>query len=258
MVISVFSAETSVCPKCHGNKTIAIGENLREPCTCIGIALLKEYTSPLKDFHFLKSTKLLEPLKARTNLCIECEDNGIWQAHLRTALIRRKMPEKSWKIVSPTELMSHAVPSGDNAQQMAALYSVDLLSINAPVFLHYEKASQWHEFVISNRQSAGHPTWIVVKSRPQFIDQHPSMTSSFRQLVLNLPTMKLTRANTVDLIVKSKTPQVKLASGNGIPGVDVTLLDFLPEMDDRINYLKEHVNEWKRKASINNGNDLES
>jgi hypothetical protein len=249
---SVYSAEVETCPKCKGMGMISIGGNTLKECTCLILARLKKYVEPISKYSFLTQTKLLKPLCAGSSLLIQCDDHRVWNSHLLTALVWRKDVTKSWKIIGPNELMSMSFDRDSTVTEK--LFTTDLLIINAPSFLYYEKASLQHEFVISQRNSMNKPTWFIVKNRKRFLDIK-TLESSFRNQLTVMPAIALTYAETEPLIKKSSKPSVSIVQGEGIPGIDKGLLVFHPEMDDRIKYLKEHVNEWKRKASVDNGDD---
>ena len=257
MAQSVYSMETETCPKCQGMGMISIGDNTLQECTCLAIARLKKYTESLSGFSFLTQSKLLEPLAAGRSLCVECSDSRVFKSHLRTALVRRKDVTKTWRIVSPSELMSMSFDQDSKVAEK--LHSIDLLIINAPNFLHYDKACDQHAYIIGQRNSNNKPTWIVVKSKKDFLNiKVVAGNKEFRTQIEAMPDIKLTLVATEPLIKKSSKPSVSIVHGEGVSGIDEKLMVFHPDMDERVRYLKEHVNEWKRKASVNNRNDPES
>jgi hypothetical protein len=252
MTQSVYSAEVETCPKCMGMGMIAIGNNTLKECTCLVIARLKKYVEPLKNYSFLTKSSLLKPLCDGTSLMIECDDHRVWNSHLKTALVWRKDITKTWKIVGPNELMSMSFDR--DSAVVEKLFSTDLLIINAPSFLYYEKASMQHEFVISQRNSMNKPTWVVVKSKRTFLNIK-TLTADFISQLDKMPYIKLTYASTEPLIKKTDKPTVSIVQGEGVIGIDTKLMGLYPEMDERIHYLKEHVNEWKRKAFVDHRDD---
>lgn len=250
---SVYTTTVETCEICHGRGLTPAPNGGQEQCICQIWLQIASYVGPVMKNDMLTDTKLLEPLKAGRSLLIECDDHRVWRSHLKTALVKRKDITKTWRIVTPDELMTLSYSA-----EREKIYTVDLLIIQAPVFLHYDKASQQHEYVISTRNGMNRPTWIVTNSLRGFVEsRNAKLTESFSKLIRGLHVMKLTLAETQPLLKKRSTPTVNLSPGVGVSGVDPGLLRFKPDINQRVAYLKEHINE-RRKALVDNGDDAES
>ncbi len=254
---SVYGVVVEKCPKCNGNGLIPVQgtENLLEECVCQIKAKFNAYLGPeLLKASTLTSTKLLDHLKSKTSLCIECEDQRAFKAHLKTALLHRKDITKSWKIVTPDELM--ALSFGEDKIK---LYSSDLLVIQAPAFPWYETAARQHEYVISTRNGMNKPTWFILKSRQGLIESKSHKLDTFGRILKGLPLVRITLAETLLLVKQPKTDSVSIMQGLDMKGVDPGLLNFYPEMNARVRKIQEKIHERRATSETSdNGDDSES
>ena len=258
MIASVFNLNIDKCPLCNSQGLIPVNgqDNVMEECSCLIVAKFKAYAGWWQKYDMLTSTKLLEPLKSRRSLIIECEDPRVVGSNIKTALIKRKDLTKSWKRVFPGEVLELSF-----SDKASLLYEPDLLIIDAPSFPFYEKAAIQHEYVISTRNGRNTPTWIIVKSLKSIIEnKNYNLTASFIQQLKNFPIMKLSYLETQNLIKRTKKPSICLNQGVGLTGISEELFSFHPEIEGRIKDIQGKLHERRATAATisNNGDDAES
>ena len=227
--------ESSTCQLCNGSGLKITGEEFyMEECECVQIKRMRDHVKELKTTKFLKETKLLVELNKNRSLMIETDMFNAARCHIKTALVLNGRM-KSFKIVNPGQLVALSI---DNP---GLIESVDLLVIESPSFPHYEAAAKRHEFTIATRESWGRPTWFVVdRTYQKFKEKNPIITEGLRLL---LDTFKIVKISQSDTLSQIKTPSVteviKVNKGFGLVGVNAKLLEFHPEMDQRLHDIKE-------------------
>ena len=243
------------CPKCNGNGMLPIaGGTADEECTCKVRLRISRYAGRFTDFAFLASTKLLAILREGTNLCIECPNDKIIGAHIKTALIRSRDVNRTWRSMWPDEVVS-AYYGGESVVK-TQLFTTDLLIIYGAAWPIFEKSFIAYEYIIATRTAANRPTWIIMRSRKDLVEskQH-EITDSFSRLLKDMPVMKLSASDTVVQRRSSEKPTVNTAHGLGISGINKGLMVFHPELDSRIRLLKEKVNGVRELSISDNGDD---
>ena len=225
-----------VCPLCNGTGLkISDKEFFMEECECTQIKRIQDHVKELEGDKFLTSTKLLPHLNENRSLVIETDSIKTARCHIKTALVYNGK-FKTFKILNPSGLVDLAVTN------QTVLEKVDLLVIEAPVFLHYEKASQWHEFIMATRDALGKPTWFVIRGTLQNFKESKNVifTSGFLKLLSSYKTERVTEKETNPLIKSpTVTTTVQVNRGFGVIGVNPKLLNFHSEMDKRLHDVKE-------------------
>lgn len=227
--------KTTVCPVCHGTgMRITDKEFFMEECDCVMIERIRHHVAELENSKILTSTPLLPLLVSNTSLIIEATDLDSVKCHIKTALVYDGR-FLTFKIINPATLVDIAVTD------QKILERTDLLVIESPVFLHYEKASQWHEFIMANRDALGKPTWFVVKGTLQsFKEAKAAYTPGFLKLLSSYKRVQINEKDTNKLIKHPNTTMmVNVNRGVGLVGVNVKLINFNPEIDKRLHDVKE-------------------
>lgn len=225
---NVFLLAAKVCPKCRGSRSLANEDGSYSPCQCVIKEMILKYLGELKRYGSLKSTPLLEPLEKNKDITIEFENAPNLYAHLKTALLHRKIWTKTWKVMTPDEIMSRSFSKED--EQRRELYRTDLLIIIASAFPFYEAAGKQHEYVIKTRKSLGKQTWFCTHNLAELNNRADlkSMTSEFRKLLGTKP-IRITESSTRALRKEQKTntrQETVLELGSSVSEVNRDLVDF--------------------------------
>lgn len=235
---TVFGTEEAVCPLCNGSRMTPHPTNpgsLME-CRCLIKRKYEEYLGDLLRYATLRDSKLVEFLKSRKSLLIEMDDYRALYAHLKTALLKNKDLDKSWKIVTPNELVAISFNDKDRS-----IYEVSLLVVNAASFPFWDAAAKQHEYVMSIRASMGKQTFFALPSLKRLIDSRDiKLSEGFVRLLKSLPAIRISKLETISLLKEKKTKvSINSQKGLGISGIDEGLLVFNPEVSSRIHKLKE-------------------
>lgn len=199
--------------------------------------MIIKYLGELKRYKSLKETPLSEPLKKNQDIVIEFDDSKNLYSHLKTAFLYRKNWTKSWKIMTPDEVMSRSFAKEDDLRK--DLYRTDLLIILATAFPFYEAAGKQHEYVIKTRQSLGKATWFCTDDVKGLFDRTDlkSMTTEFKNLMNSQKRIRITKQSTIRLLkeVKNNTKEdTVMELGTSVSEINKDLLDFEDKVWNRI------------------------
>jgi len=250
--------KTRDCPICR-NRGLITTDTGQEECVCQAVARMDRYLTEFlvkRDISVLVESKLLAPLKAGQSLLIECGDDlPVFKAHFKTALIRRQDVTKTWTIKAPNEILDICFGSDEGATKgKLDIYGADLLVINAQVWPFFEKAGQQHDYVMGQRTGTGRATWILVKSKKQFLETRGhAITPQFAATINALPSVRLVRSEAVVVPRKRTGQTVNLTPGLGEAGVVVA--SIAPEVEERIQHLKEKFS-GRQKDDADNFDDI--
>ena len=225
----------NTCPLCNGSGLkITSQEFYMEECECVQIERIRNHVKDLKA-RFLTDTPLLPYLNKNTSLVIQTDNFQSVRCHIKTALVMSG-GTKSYKIVNPGQLVALSI------ENPSLIENVDLLVIESPIFPHYENASKRHEFTMATREALLKPTWFVI---PSTLDAFKLaggsvMVSGFKAILSKYKFIKLSLSETNQLL---RTPNIKTVvetnKGCGLAGVNTKLLDFHPEINQRLHEVKE-------------------
>lgn len=253
MANAIFSTKIGKCPLCKGRGLTDI-EGGQEQCLCQISDKMDKYIAAYLDNSTLTESKLLRPLKEGVDYLIECDRPDTMASQFKTALIKRQDTSITWRVVHPQELVN--LYWHDDIKVRESLFKVDLLIINVPTFITYEKGGQTHEYIFTQRRGLGKATWIVVPSKKKFLTTHSlAHTAPLMALVDALPSVKLTYENTAPYAKSQRDIPTCVSPGVGMSGVDPLLMGFNLDMDKRIDHLKEHLHERKRATPESDGDD---
>lgn len=236
---SIFALAAKVCSVCNGSRSRLNDDGSYSPCSCVYKESFLKYLGELKKYVSLSDTPLLDLLKQDRDLVIEFDSSKILYAHIKTALLRRKILTKTWKIMTPDEVISRSF--SNELDQRKDLYSCDLLVITAIAFPFYEAAGKQHEYVIKTRQGLGKTTWICTQDLEALVSRSDlkSMTPELCKLFRSLKKIKLNKGMTTGLM-KKKSEKTKeknkeyLRMGDSISGVNRDLLEIGNPVEERI------------------------
>jgi hypothetical protein len=191
--------------------------------------MIYKYLGDLKKYKTLTSTPLQDYLNNNVDLAIEFEDSKSLYSHLKAALMYRKVWTKSWKIMTPDEIMSRSFSKEE--EQRKDLYRADLLVILANAFPFYEAAGRQHEYVIKTRKALGKTTWFCTSSLKEMFENTPmkSITTSFSQLIMGQKKVLITVAGTKKLVKQVKNNnrlETNMELGTSVSEVNKDLLDL--------------------------------
>ena len=231
---NIFMVSVAICPVCKGSRSVMNTDGSYSPCSCVYKESFIKYLGDLKKYVSLKDTPLLEHLKTNRDLVIEYDQPLVLYSHIKTALLRRKVLTKTWKIMTPDEVMSRSF----NDEQRKDLYSCDLLIINSLAFTFYEAAGKQHEYVIKTRQALGKTTWFCTEDMIKLFERVDlkSLTPDLKKLLASFKKIKLNKHITESLLKDKKgTKSINnLKMGSSIGEVNKDLLEIGNSSDDRI------------------------
>lgn len=223
---SLFAIGTKICGYCKGARSIKNPDGTYSPCRCVYKESFLKYLGDLKKYTSCSESILLEPLKSNTDLVIEFDSSKALYSHIKTALLNRKDLSKSWKIMTPDEIMTRSFA---DESQKRELYSTDLLIITAVAFPFFEAAGKQHEYVIKTRQAIGRTTWFCTKNLKEFCERTDikGITKELKDALRSMKRVNIRASETKLINKKNKNiSDEALKLGIGLGGVSKELLEL--------------------------------